>query len=211
MRGKIRREAQTSFALSKGKDGDKDGLPDGWERTHGLNPKNGQDGQTDPDRDNLNNLCELQLGTQPRNADSDGGGVADTREAIVDRKTGRCTPGATDPTNPADDIAGPLGAVHTAEEASSEGDPVLVTTIGAPRRGILISSDIYRTAFNASGKVVEPRALVQNDFKGDTFTDRQVQAGLRYLYEVIPSFSGGDTSTTGPPVPGGMVPAQRDP
>jgi hypothetical protein len=64
-------------------DTDHDGLLDGWERAHGLDPDdsagiNGGDG--DPDHDGLTNQEEQALGTDPNNSDSDGDGISDGGE-----------------------------------------------------------------------------------------------------------------------------------
>lgn len=65
-------------------DTDGDGMSDGWEANYGLSPNddtefNGADG--DPDSDGLNNLQELQQGTNPSNGDTDGDGNTDGVEA----------------------------------------------------------------------------------------------------------------------------------
>jgi hypothetical protein len=57
-----------TLLLDPNLDADGDGLPNGWEQTHGLDPldsqgDNGPDG--DPDGDGLSNLEEFQLGTDP--------------------------------------------------------------------------------------------------------------------------------------------------
>ena len=64
-------------------DTDGDGLPDGWEVGHGLNPlsdagKDGADG--DPDHDGVTNAQELAADANPRNIDSDGDGYSDSLE-----------------------------------------------------------------------------------------------------------------------------------
>ncbi|OGR30965.1 MAG: hypothetical protein A2005_01195, partial [Desulfuromonadales bacterium GWC2_61_20] len=58
-------------------DTDSDGLPDNWEVANNLDPNsatgiNGAAG--DPDGDGLTNLDEMTMGTNPRNADTDGDG-----------------------------------------------------------------------------------------------------------------------------------------
>jgi hypothetical protein len=58
-------------------DSDNDGIPDGWEITHGLNPTNVADATLDPDGDGLVNLAEYQYGTQPLVADTDHDGLND--------------------------------------------------------------------------------------------------------------------------------------
>jgi len=46
-------------------DSDGDGMPDAWERKHGLNPNDPTDGATDKDRDGYTNLEEYLNGTDP--------------------------------------------------------------------------------------------------------------------------------------------------
>ena len=46
-------------------DSDGDGLPDAWESANGLDPANGDDAAQDLDGDNISNLEEYQLGTDP--------------------------------------------------------------------------------------------------------------------------------------------------
>ena len=47
-------------------DTDDDGIPDDWETAHGLNPASPNDAWFDPDRDQVVNLFEYQLGSDPR-------------------------------------------------------------------------------------------------------------------------------------------------
>lgn len=58
-------------------DSDGDGIPDEWETLHGLNPNDPSDAAGNADEDLLTNLQEYQLGTNPRNADTDGDGLLD--------------------------------------------------------------------------------------------------------------------------------------
>src|SRR5207247_1487615 len=69
-------------------DSDDDGLPDDWERLYFGNL--GQSGTDDPDGDGLNNLQELEHGTNPTLADTDYDGRSDSEELAE----------ATDPLNP---------------------------------------------------------------------------------------------------------------
>jgi hypothetical protein len=55
---------------------DADGLYDGWERDHGLDPSLDDSG-TDLDNDGLDALAEHALGTWPELADTDGDGILD--------------------------------------------------------------------------------------------------------------------------------------
>ena len=60
-------------------DSDRDGLPDAWERVHGL--RAGQAGRDDdPDSDGLTNVEEWVLATSPAIPDTDGDGVSDGDE-----------------------------------------------------------------------------------------------------------------------------------
>ncbi len=64
-------------------DSDDDGLPDGWECWHGLNPlsEEGDEGACgDPDHDGIPNTEELVFGTHPLLTDSDNDGLADCDE-----------------------------------------------------------------------------------------------------------------------------------
>jgi pectate lyase len=46
-------------------DSDHDGMPDEWEKAHGLNPNDAADAQADPDKDGYTNLEEYLNGTDP--------------------------------------------------------------------------------------------------------------------------------------------------
>ena len=61
-------------------DNDDDGLPTWYEVTHGLDPNDSHDAETDPDQDGLTNLQEFIALTNPFEADSDGDGVNDGEE-----------------------------------------------------------------------------------------------------------------------------------
>ena len=51
-------------------DRDADGLPDGWEQAHGLNPLEASDASLDPDGDGQTNRQEYVAGTDPRDSRS---------------------------------------------------------------------------------------------------------------------------------------------
>ncbi len=57
-------------------DTDGDGMEDGYEITHNLDPLS-DDADLDADNDGLTNLQEYQHGTDPNNADTDGDGIDD--------------------------------------------------------------------------------------------------------------------------------------
>ncbi len=61
-------------------DRDSDGMRDGYERDHGLDPENPDDAEDDYDGDGLSNAQEAANGTDPFAIDSDGDGVDDGAE-----------------------------------------------------------------------------------------------------------------------------------
>ncbi len=80
------------------KDGNRDGIPDRWEKRHGLTLKKNQ-ARLDQDRDGLRNRGEWRHGTNPRKRDTDGDGVIDGREV----KQGS-DPTVAHPVLPAEDL-----------------------------------------------------------------------------------------------------------
>jgi hypothetical protein len=75
----------TRFAVNLWLDADGDGMPDGWERTAGLDPANPADAAQDADGDGLSNLEEYRAGTDPR----DAGSYLWIRSLVVDATTRR--------------------------------------------------------------------------------------------------------------------------
>ncbi len=85
--------AMAGLALAK--DGNRDRLPDRWEKRHHLSLKVKQTNR-DQDRDSLRNRAEFLVGDNPRDSDSDDDGVMDGDENAgtiqsFDAKTGRLT------------------------------------------------------------------------------------------------------------------------
>jgi hypothetical protein len=74
-------------------DSDGDTVSDLDEETHGTDPSNRSDAFADPDDDGLPTWREIDLGLDPFNPDTDGGGAKDGAEIA----------GATDPADPHDD------------------------------------------------------------------------------------------------------------
>jgi hypothetical protein len=81
-------------------DGDKDGMPDPWERRCKLNTQ-ADDSQGDLDHDGLTNLEEFHQGTLPCRADTDKGGERDGSEVS----------GGRNPLFAPDDLVRPLGHI----------------------------------------------------------------------------------------------------
>jgi hypothetical protein len=79
--------------LAQAKDGNRDRIPDRWEKSHHLS-LNVKQTHRDQDRDHLNNRAEFLAGDNPRDRDSDDDGVIDGEENAgtiqsFDPETGR--------------------------------------------------------------------------------------------------------------------------
>jgi hypothetical protein len=74
--------ASTNFKLTvlegnSKSDSDSDGMPDSFEEKYGLNPNSNEDANIDKDLDELTNLEEYQMGTDPSKSDTDTDGMPD--------------------------------------------------------------------------------------------------------------------------------------
>ncbi len=73
--------AVAPVADAAGADSDRDGIPNRWERSHGMNPFKASDARADFDHDGLKNLGEFRRGGILRDEDTDNDGHDDGDEA----------------------------------------------------------------------------------------------------------------------------------
>jgi hypothetical protein len=76
-------QAKNLFSFEIALDTDGDGLPDWWERSHGLNPTNPADATGHPGGSPLTYLQHFQAGTPFSQWDSDGDGATDLQESLA--------------------------------------------------------------------------------------------------------------------------------
>jgi len=103
-----------TVVLEPSLDADGDGMPNGWEQSHGLDPLT-PNADDDPDGDGLSNIQEFQLGTDPHDASSPYRITAITPEGANVRVTWTTVGGKTnfvqatsDPASNCADISGPI-------------------------------------------------------------------------------------------------------
>ncbi len=197
--GDVRREAQASFALLRGTDGDKDGLPDTFEqRDPRLDPEDPTDAGKDPDRDGVTTRCELLLGTDPFDADSDDGGESDGSE--LGFPNADCKPTGTPgrPLDPSDDDPVPVTWFDARPSRDAEGPLVVVRWTDDQDEKVVY--DLTRTC-----------GLTVRVFTGRTstlFLDRDVAPGQRCVYTLVPRTPDGNV---GPPLDAPEIIVLADP
>ncbi|MCH4168010.1 MAG: InlB B-repeat-containing protein, partial [Streptococcaceae bacterium] len=113
-----------------GLDSDGDGLPDSWEKEHGLDPDDPSDADKDNDSDGLSNQEEFEYGTDPNKKDTDDDGLTDKEE--IDGSKNEYDSKPTDPTKADTDgdgiddgeevTAGEDGYVTDPNTADTDGD-----------------------------------------------------------------------------------------
>ncbi|MFX0066254.1 MAG: VWA domain-containing protein, partial [Candidatus Hermodarchaeota archaeon] len=161
------REITQAFHLIPDTDGDKDGLPDGWELRYGLDSTKttGNDGPSgDNDLDGLTNYEELKFGTRPIDTDTDNGGENDYSEVQASR----------DPYFKYDDH---LVAPSIIAEPGNQN-----VTIRFQPRPDIVSFTLYRASSTNSNFV-----LVSNSIQAlsNTYTDIGLTNDILYYYKMI--------------------------
>jgi hypothetical protein len=161
------REITQAFHLIPDADGDKDGLPDGWELRHGLDSTKttGNDGPFgDNDLDGLTNYEELKFGTSPTDADTDNGGENDYSEVQTTR----------DPYFRYDDhlVAPNILAVPGNQNV----------TIKFQARPDIVSFKLYRANNTNPDFVLVPNNIQALD---NTYTDIGLTNDMLYYYKMI--------------------------
>lgn len=148
-------------------DQDEDGLPDDWERAHGLlvgsgGLANGSYG--DWDGDGLTNFEELRLGLDPSTGDADGDGISDFAELQFGADAGSAVAGV-----PAPWQVGSIGG-KTFQNVSHAASKVVLATNTTPFAGTADSGGIiYRTVFGdflCEGSVYFPDVTIRTDLSG---------------------------------------------
>lgn len=86
----------TGSAYAASTDFDRDGMPNRYERTHGLDARDASDARRDLDRDGLTNLGEYRNRTDLRDEDSDADGMDDGDEVKDGRNNTEPTDADTD-------------------------------------------------------------------------------------------------------------------
>ncbi len=222
----LRREAMDSFAIANGGDQDDDQLPDQWEIKYGLNSKKHNDPHEDLDLDGLPNLCEFQLGTDPRNSDTDGGGESDGSEIILPTN-GPCRSTGQDPLNPADDrLQGRLSIVLANPEAE------LINSVAVPYNKIIIGKKnitlasidpnnstadnevkvtIFRQDYAEEGHVIQNWHVIANQISDIVYEDFNITPGASYKYNIRPELEIDHNFFYGQNLQSSQVTANADP
>jgi len=149
-------------------DSDHDGLPDGWEVSHGLNPLNSSSPNDDPDGDGYDNFEEYVLGQNPN--------VADPARPTLSVSV----PDAT-ATEPGTDT----GRFQINRSGSvSQALTVYYRLSGTARNGtdyVLTTNQVTLAAGQSSASVtITP--VDDTDFEGPETVTLELSPSLRYLY-----------------------------
>ncbi|TLN11112.1 hypothetical protein FDZ71_09110, partial [bacterium] len=167
MTGDFRREVKGAFYVKGDLDSDKDGLPDKWEESHGLDPNDpyGDNGsQGDPDHDGLTNIEEYEYGTDPLNSDTDGGGENDGSEVRTQK----------DPLNPSDDNIKPITTITVVP--NNRFNTIYFNLLETYYRILLYRSENETNTYNLIADF-RPRQGI--------YVDEQVENDKTYYYRII--------------------------
>jgi len=152
-------------------------LPDPYEEDNGLDPNDPTDTGKDQDGDGLTARCEIQLGTDPWNSDTDNGGEHDGSEVPG------CLPNGQDPLDSTDDRVRTVWGLQVRPEANASGQlSVTLTPIGhGPWMTDVI---VYRqTVDNGPSDWV---LLDSFSWPCRDCEDATVQDGESYRYRLVP-------------------------
>ena len=180
-------------------DTDNDGLLDGFEARHDLNPLDNRDGMTDPDDDGLDNQQEQAAGTDPHHSDTDGDGLPDQAEVRVHR------------TNPLHDDSDSDGLTDAAELTRHRTKPLYPDSDGdgvgdgaevdSGTDPLDATSAPVSLATGAVAVGFQPRAVVLSDLDGDGILDLiTANNGSHDVSVLLGDGMGGFTSTSTLPV-----------
>lgn len=220
--------AQGSGTSSTNSDTDADGMPDGWEFDHHLDPNNPADAHQDADGDGLSNIAEHEAHTDPQNLDSDGDGLADgedTNPAQNDSGSDADGDGlslaqefasGTDPFDTDSDGDGladgndPAPTVYNGDVSSDAPGATVTVTLTESRlgpnmnsplgRGILTVGNRTLRAFGSAGNVSRTFRLAAGQDHAITLTDSRPGDTNGVSITVAVSLSGVGTIS-----PGGVV------
>lgn len=161
-------------AQASARDGDGDGMPNRWEKAHGLNPGR-PNARGNPDADGLRNLAEFRNGTDPLVADSDDDGLTDGDE-VKDFET--------DPTDPdtdgdgivdGDDDSDEDGVADDQEDGEEDGDTAGTVASFDATTGILTVDTTLGT--QVTGTVTAETELEWDDCDDVPVTTADLVAG----------------------------------
>lgn len=171
------------------RDADLDGLPDDWEREHGLDPTS-DDSALDPDGDGLDHSQEYRLDTDPMVPDTDGDGLYDGEEAF-----GGSDGYVTDPLEADTDEDGvndsvdaqPLDADPAADGSAAVGEPVVALETAS----VTLTPDDPFVAVAVSnagaGEMVWTAAALNPALVDTTPSERAVSLGDGTLFLRLPA------------------------
>ena len=159
------------IAVPNSIDADNDGLPDGWELANNLSPEdngttdpiNGPGG--DPDGDTLTNAQELALGSNPRNADTDGDQLNDNIETASGNYMGPTNTGTSPLLTDSDGDGFDDFAETTAGTDPNDAEDFPITAL--PK---ITSAELVGTAFELSIENLTP-ARTYTLSRGTTLQD----------------------------------------